>query len=122
MIETPTPTRAEAELLVPGRRAGHYLCFFGMHVLTSTVMEILEEHVRAAGPGGGVQLSPALDELASRERYLAIARLGWRYDVGVRYGLLVAQLALALAGRDRDEVLSQLLELLAHREIQRERS
>jgi hypothetical protein len=31
----------------------------------------------------------------------------------VRYGLLTAQLALALSGRDRDEVLSQLVGLLA---------
>jgi len=31
----------------------------------------------------------------------------------VRYGLLTAQLALALSGRDRDQVLSQLVELLA---------
>jgi hypothetical protein len=31
----------------------------------------------------------------------------------VRYGLLTAQLALALSGRDRDDVLSQLVELLA---------
>jgi UTP--glucose-1-phosphate uridylyltransferase len=35
----------------------------------------------------------------------------------VRYGLLTAQLALALSGRDRDEVLSQLVELLAMREM-----
>jgi hypothetical protein len=33
------------------------------------------------------------------------------------YGLLIAQLALALNGRDRSEVLSQLLELLADREL-----
>jgi hypothetical protein len=31
--------------------------------------------------------------------------------------LLTAQLALALSGRDRDEVLSHLLELLAEREM-----
>ena len=41
---------------------------------------------------------------------------GRRYDIGVRYGLLTAQLALALSGRDRDDVLSQLVELLATRE------
>jgi UTP--glucose-1-phosphate uridylyltransferase len=40
----------------------------------------------------------------------------WRYDVGARYGLLVAQMALALSGRDRDQVLTRLLELLALRE------
>jgi UTP--glucose-1-phosphate uridylyltransferase len=39
--------------------------------------------------------------------------------VGVKYGLLTAQLALALSGKDRDEVLAQLVELLAVREMQR---
>ena len=115
VIEKPTPTEAEQRLMVPGLRVGHYLCFFGMHVLTPTIMDILAEQVRAAGDGGGVQLSPALAELATRERYLALANLGRRYDVGVKYGLLMAQLALALGGSDRDEVLAQLVELLALR-------
>lgn len=118
VIEKPTPTQAEQRLLVPGLRAGHYLCFFGMHVLTPTVMEILGRHVAEAGERGNLALSPALAELAGKERYLALANQGWRYDVGVKYGLLSAQLALALSGKDRDEVLAQLLELLALREIQ----
>ena len=117
VIEKPTPTEAEQRLMVPGLRAGHYLCFFGMHVLTPLVMEILERRVAEAGDAGGVNLSDALAELACRERYLALENQGWRYDVGVRYGLLVAQLALALSGKDRDEVLSQMLELLALREL-----
>ena len=41
--------------------------------------------------------------------------MGRRYDIGVKYGLLTAQLALALAGQDRDEVLTGLVELLARR-------
>jgi UTP--glucose-1-phosphate uridylyltransferase len=40
---------------------------------------------------------------------------GRRYDIGVKYGLLFAQLALALAGGERDEILAQLVELLALR-------
>jgi UTP--glucose-1-phosphate uridylyltransferase len=115
VIEKPTPTLAEQQLTIPGLRMGHYLCFFGMHVLTPAVMDILAAHVAAAGDRGGVQLSPALAELAARERYLALADLGWRYDVGVKYGLLTAQLALALSGADREEVLAQLVELLAVR-------
>ena len=42
-------------------------------------------------------------------------RANRRYDVGVRYGLFTAQMALALAGRDRQDVLAQMLELLAVR-------
>jgi UTP--glucose-1-phosphate uridylyltransferase len=57
-----------------------------------------------------------LAQLARRERYLAAELTGRRYDIGVKYGLLTAQLALALDGQDRDEVLTGLLELLARRE------
>jgi UTP--glucose-1-phosphate uridylyltransferase len=65
-----------------------------------------------------VQLTTALAQLAGRERYLACELEGRRYDVGVKYGLLTAQLALALAGQDRDEVLNGLVELLARRATQ----
>ena len=108
VAEKPTPTEAEQQLLIPGLRAGHYLCFFGMHVLTPAVMDLLEE----AGADCR-QLSPALAKLAQRERYLACEIQGHRYNLGVTYGLLTAQFALALAGKDREEVLAQLLELLA---------
>jgi UTP--glucose-1-phosphate uridylyltransferase len=114
VVEKPTPTEAEQRLIVPGLRAGHYLCFFGMHVLTPAVMDLLGEEV---GRGGGrsVHLTTALAQLARQERYLASELEGRRYDIGVKYGLLTAQLALALDGQDRDEVLSGLVELLARR-------
>jgi UTP--glucose-1-phosphate uridylyltransferase len=116
VAEKPTPTDAEQHLIVPGLRAGHYLCFFGMHVLTSTVMDLLGEEL-ARGHGKPVHLSTELGRLAKRERYLACELSGRRYDIGVKYGLLSAQLALALDGQDRDEVLTSLLELLARREL-----
>jgi UTP--glucose-1-phosphate uridylyltransferase len=114
VLEKPTPTEAEQRLIVPGLRAGHYLCFFGMHVLTPAVMDLLQEQMSnpQARP---IQLNAALSKLARRERYLASELVGRRYDIGVKYGLLTAQLALALAGQDRDEVLTGLLELLARR-------
>lgn len=118
VIEKPTPTEAEQKLIVPGLRAGYYLCLFGMHVLTPTVMEILGSRLQSAGhEGDQVWLSHALTELAQREKYLALEKTDWRYDVGVKYGLLTAQLALALSGQDRDDVLSTLLSLLAMREM-----
>jgi UTP--glucose-1-phosphate uridylyltransferase len=117
VIEKPTPTQAEQHLMVPGLRAGHYLCFFGMHVLSPTVFDILEQRIEKAGERGGVTLSDALAELANREQYLALEIPARRYDIGVKYGLLTAQLALALNGKDRDQVLSKLLELLASHEM-----
>lgn len=127
VMEKPTPTEAEQRLLAPGLRAGHYLCFFGMHVLTPAIFDLigqqLHEHANAKDDAmakmGGTIFSRALAGLAGRERYLALERPWWRYDVGVKYGLLIAQLALALSGAERDQVLSQLLELLATRELQR---
>lgn len=111
VLEKPTPTEAEQKLIVPGLRAGRYLCFFGMHVLTPGVMETLDE--LSANGGKGVSLTAALNVLAAKERYLALELRGRRYDIGVKYGLLTAQLALAFCGKDRDEVLSNLVELLA---------
>jgi UTP--glucose-1-phosphate uridylyltransferase len=67
--------------------------------------------------GAPVTLVDALSELARQEQYLAIEDEGRRYDLGAPYGLLIAQLALALNGRDRNEVLSQMVELFADREL-----
>lgn len=115
VLEKPTPTEAEQRIIVPGLRAGHYLCFFGMHVLKAEVMDILDE-LLTNSESTSVTLSSALDKLASRERYLALQMPDRRYDLGSRYGVFCAQLALALSGQDRNEVLSQIVELLALRE------
>ena len=115
VVEKPTPTEAEQTLIVPGLRAGHYLCFFGMHVLTPAVMDLLGELVSDPKQPAPVQLSPALAKLAGRERYLALEVQGTRYNIGLKYGLLFAQLALALDGQDREEILAQMVELLAGR-------
>ena len=58
-------------------------------------------------------MTTAVMRMAAKEPYLALELQGRRYDMGVKYGLLIAQLALSLDGKDRDEVLSQLVELLA---------
>jgi UTP--glucose-1-phosphate uridylyltransferase len=114
VLEKPTPSIAEQQLIVPGLRAGFYLCFFGLHVLGAEIFSLLREQQAAIGdkPLG---LSPALHVLASRQRYLAFSVAGRRYDIGAAYGLLFAQLALSLSGRERDHVLTQLVELLALR-------
>ena len=118
IIEKPTPSLAEQKLHVPGLRVGHYLCFFGMHVLTPTLLSILEEDVRRqAGQGPGVQLTPALLELARSEKYLAMRTNGRRYNIGVKYGGLEAQIAMAVHGSDREEVLARLMELIIQSEL-----
>lgn len=115
VLEKPTPTVAEQELVVPGLRAGFFLCFFGMHVLDADIFGLLDRQLATANETR-LSLSPALHALAARRRYLALSVEGQRYDIGAPHGLLFAQLALALAGRDRDPVLTQLVELLAQRQ------
>jgi UTP--glucose-1-phosphate uridylyltransferase len=111
IVEKPNPTLAELRLQVPGLRAGHYLCFFGMHVLTPVVFELLESLVRDdVRELGQIQLTTALNALARQERYLALETRGSRFNLGVKFGVVEAQIALALAGVDRELILAQLLE------------
>jgi len=113
VIEKPTPTIAEQKLIIPGLRAGHYLCFFGMHVLSPNLMSILEQNLDRAN-GNKIGLSDSLNELAQKEQYLALEKNDLRFDIGARYGLLKAQLALAISGTDRDQVMTDLLDFFAN--------
>jgi UTP--glucose-1-phosphate uridylyltransferase len=115
VLEKPTPSEAEQVLTVQGLRAGFHLCFFGIHVFTPIVMDILAENFERRPPGSLLDLSTALAELASRERYLALEVAGQRYNIGEKYGLLTAQMALALDGIDREKILAQIVDLLAQR-------
>lgn len=117
--EKPTPTEAEQHLIVPGLRAGHYLCLFGVHALTPAIMPLLEQALADDPRPQSGQMSRALAMLARRERYLALEMHGARYDIGERYGVFSAQLALALHGVDRERVLTDLLEVFAERERDR---
>src|SRR4051794_30394152 len=84
VLEKPTPTEAEQRIIVPGLRAGHYLCFFGMHVLAPVVMDLLGD-LMAKNKGGTVNLTSSLLQLANHERYLAYEVEGRRYDIGLKY-------------------------------------
>lgn len=113
VLEKPSPTVAEQQIMTPGLRHGYYLCFLGMHVLTPAVMPILRQQYAALGASESLNLSGALDQAAKSGRYLANAIKGRRYDIDNRYGILMAQLALALEGKHREEVLAGIIELLA---------
>lgn len=111
-LEKPTPTVAEQELMIPGLRAGQYLCFFGMHVLTAGVLREVSTLLSEDGERQP-SLTPALDAISRSEHYLACEIQGRRFNLGRPYGLLRANLGMALAGPDREEVLSTLIELIA---------
>jgi len=114
VIEKPTPTLAEQELVTPGLRSGHYLGFFGMHVLMPEVMLAVEQLLATSGPKKPT-LSDAASVMQTRQRYLAYQLQGNRYNIGIKYGILIAQLAIGLSGRDRDQILTELLDLVANR-------
>lgn len=114
VVEKPTPTFAEQELVTPGLRSGHYLGYFGMHVLTPIVIQCLREVVNDPNLERAT-LSDAVAKLPARGKYLAYQLRGNRYNIGVQYGILIAQLAIGLTGRDRDLLLTELVELLATR-------
>lgn len=113
IIEKPSPTLAEQELIIPGLRHGNYLCFFGMHVMPAQLMQLLDKELGQLPEGERLGLSPSLANLAESMDFLAVQLDGTRFNLGERYGVLRAQVALALAGPHRDEVLTSLIELLA---------
>lgn len=110
IIEKPSLSVAELELQTPGLRAGYYLCFFGMHVLTPAIFSLLQKEMDSSN---NLLLTPALQQLAATEKYLALEVKGNRYDLSRKHGLLRAQLALGLAGEAHDETLTTMVELLA---------
>jgi UTP--glucose-1-phosphate uridylyltransferase len=69
--------------------------------------DLVSKDVRESGQ---IQLTTALNALARREKYVALETRGARHNLGVKYGGVDAQIALALAGVDRERMLAGLLE------------
>ncbi len=114
MAEKPTPERAAEELRTPGLRPGEYLCFFGMHVFTPAIFDCLGYNIaHDVREKGEFQLTSAQAMLAAREPYLAFETRGERYDMGVPFGLVETQLALALNSPMREEMIASLIRILA---------
>ncbi|USN97864.1 MAG: nucleotidyl transferase [Phycisphaeraceae bacterium] len=120
--EKPTIERARAALRTPGLPAGHYLCHFGMHVFPPAIFESLAWHIdHDIRVGGEIQLTNAQElmraEILSKGggsgRYGACRIAGRRFDTGIPYGLMETQIALALAGRHRGEIVESIALLLA---------
>ncbi len=106
VIEKPTPTEAEQRLVVPGMRAGYYLCFFGIHVLTPAVMELLGSALAELRRRSRSRFRPRWPNWRGASNTWRSKNTGGATTSASRYGLLIAQMALALNGRDRDEVLA----------------
>jgi UTP--glucose-1-phosphate uridylyltransferase len=110
VFEKPTPTVAEERCLVSGMRQGTYLGFFGVHALTPGIFRYLKEQQAQLPEGQLLGLSESLASLLCHERYLALEVRGHRVDLESPFGILRAQLSLALHGTRRAEVLRLILE------------
>lgn len=111
IIEKPSISQAELELQTTGLRAGYYLCFFGMHIFKPVIFDFLQNEIHSGKEN--ILLTPSQQELASKEKYLALEMKGTRYDTSKKFGLMQAQIALALAGCTKNEVLSSIVQILA---------
>ena len=111
IIEKPSVSQAELELQTPGLRAGYYLCFFGMHVFKPAIFDLLEEYMK--GLSDNIQLTPVLQELSERDKYLAFEMKGTRYDTSKHLGMFEAQVALGQAGTIKDKMLNSIIHILA---------
>ncbi len=103
IIEKPDAETARAKLRTPGLPDDHFLTLFGMYVLTGTIMEILDRHVREnVRSGGEIQLTTALQELNRSEGCVTLEIKGQRLDMGTPAGYLETQTVLARRGALKD--------------------
>ena len=115
IIEKPTIDAARQRLATPGLPAGNYLSHFGMHVFSPRIFDSLEYLIRNdVRERGEIQLTAAQEHLRQQvENYWVVITQGQRYDTGIPYGLMEAQLALTLNGVHRTEICEAIARILA---------
>lgn len=113
--EKPDVEYARRYLMTPGIAPDHYLCHFGIHVFPPVIFECLARHIHDnVRENGEIQLTSAQEEMRTLlSRYCGYEVSGERYDAGIPFGLMEAQLALGLAGVHRQELIESLARLLA---------
>ena len=99
IVEKPQVAYARENLAVEGLPDDMFLTFFGMHVLSPKIFEILQNHIKNnVRQNGEIQLTTAQAELCAGEGAVGLEIQGERLDMGTPLGLLETQLALALNG------------------------
>jgi len=99
LVEKPERAEAKSDLAVLGR-----------YIIDPEIFTILEE--TPPGSGGEIQLTDALNTLASRAPVWAYTFEGRRYDVGDRFGYLEATIEYALRREDLAPDLKEFLSRL----------
>jgi UTP--glucose-1-phosphate uridylyltransferase len=113
--EKPSVDHAMKHLVTQGLAPGEFLCHFGMHVFSAAIFDCLDHLIRNdIRSRGEIQLTTAQQLLQNRVHdYYCCELSGERYDTGIPFGLMEAQLALALAGVYRQEIVESVARLLA---------
>ena len=98
-VEKPLPEQAPSTLGIVGR-----------YVLPAEIFTILEN--QEPDQGGEIQLTDALETLNNQNSLLAYEYTGTRYDVGDKYGMLVANIEIGLNHAETsDKMKEHIIEL-----------
>ncbi|NQT24416.1 NTP transferase domain-containing protein [candidate division KSB1 bacterium] len=107
IIEKPDVSVARQELVTEGLPEDTFLTFFGMHVLTPSIFNVLESHIQNnVRSKGEIQLTTAQAELAETEGAVAQIIHGQRLDMGTPLGYIETQIVLARKGAFAHDVES----------------
>ncbi len=101
MIEKPTPDKIMSLYSILGR------C-----ILTPDIFDILDK--TEPGAGGEIQLTDAMCALARSTGMIAVDYTGKRYDMGNKFGIMQAQVEVALNHPDIGEEFRAYLEEICH--------
>jgi UTP--glucose-1-phosphate uridylyltransferase len=112
--EKPSINYASDNLVTAGLANGVFLCHFGMHIFPPLIFDCLEQRIRdGLRENGEFQLTSAQDDLRQRlSQYYSFIVHGERYDTGIPFGLMEAQIALALRGVHRQELARSIFRVL----------
>lgn len=117
IYEKPKPDYAAKHLRTPDLPLRMYLGHFGMHVFPPAIFDAIGHHIDSdIREGGEIQLTNAQEFMRTKlldGSYGACTIEGKRYDTGIPYGLMESQIALALAGKHRGEIVEAIARLLA---------
>jgi UTP--glucose-1-phosphate uridylyltransferase len=115
ICEKPSVEYAQTHLRVEGLLWGMYLCFFGMHAFTASIFDSLQYSIdNDLRDNGEIQLTSAQERLrAGGEPCVAFEAVGDRHDIGIPFGYAQTQAAMALNSVYREQMLSELVRLLA---------
>lgn len=102
LVEKPSPEEAPSNLGIVGR-----------YLLTPEIFEILRN--QAPDAGGEVQLTDALETLNQTSPLVAYEYTGKRYDVGDKYGMLVANVEFGLEHDETSEKMKNYIKALSHK-------